>query len=140
LDAGEEYDDHDDDKAGDYSDSNYSVSESQNESSLEHQIQPVGRSKISRQFISLVPSDGVRNVFDFTAHPHRKECSFPGIRDQNESNIRYATGVKVDSLSRDDDSIDAIVGDDDDSGEGCSEVHTVDSPFGILPPAPTVCT
>jgi hypothetical protein len=37
--------------------------------------------------------------------------------------------VKVDSLSRDDDSIDAIVGDGDDSGEGCSEVHTVDSPF-----------
>jgi hypothetical protein len=128
VNAGEEYDD-DDDEADDYLDSNYSVGESQNESSVEHQIQPIGRSKFSRQFISLLPSDGVRNVFDFTAHPHPKECRLPGIRNRNEVNIRYATGLKVDSLSMDDDSIYAVAGDNDDSGEGCSEVHTVDASF-----------
>jgi hypothetical protein len=67
LDDGEEYDDHDDDESDEYSDSNYSVGESQNESSLEHQIQSVWRSKFSQQFISLVPSDGVRDSIGFNA-------------------------------------------------------------------------
>jgi hypothetical protein len=86
-------------------------------------LPPAPSAKFSRQSISLVPAEGVNNVYDFTA----QSLPLASASSASSATIRYETGSSNDFLSSDDD--DVIVVDDSDSGGGCSEVHRVDSSF-----------